>query len=124
MGKKLLVVDDEPMIRELIKDFFEIASYEVHEASSGKSAFEMILGQQFDCVISDVSMPDGNGIELARNILLLKGKRPKTIFISGLNEISDSELQALGVEQLVPKPFLPEELVTIVNQYLKVGTKI
>lgn len=118
MSKKLLIVEDEAMIREMVRDFFELESFEVSEASNGKSAFELMQQQHFDWVISDVRMPGGDGIELAQKIQQMSGSRPKIIFVTGFSDISHAEAGQLGVHKVVAKPFLPDELVEIVNQSL------
>ncbi len=106
------------MIREMVRDFFELDSFEVSEASNGRSAFELIQQQHFDWIISDVRMPGGDGIELAQKIQQLSGSRPKIIFITGFSDISPAEARQLGVFKVVAKPFLPEELIEVVNKSL------
>lgn len=116
MAKKILVVDDEPMLCEILKDFLELDAYEVSEAHSGKEAFEMIAVDSFDCVISDVRMPDGDGAELAQKILNMHGKKPIVFLTTGFSDISDEYAKSLHVVEVLHKPFVYEELLSSVRK--------
>lgn len=118
MKKKILIVDDEMMIRELIRDFFELEDYDVEEASNGRVAFELIQQKKFDCVITDVRMPDGDGIELARKIHAMAGKKPSVIFMTGFSDITPAEASEIGILKILEKPFQPEDLVRLVGRWL------
>lgn len=113
--KKILIVDDEEILREMLRDFFEMSGFAVTEASSGKQAFELVQSTQFDCVVSDVRMPGGDGIELARNIHLLSQPKPKVILVTGYSDITEDESKEFGVLFIVYKPFMPKDLINIVK---------
>jgi len=74
----LLVVDDEPSIRELLEISFRKEGHKVEVASNGEAAKTRLAGQIFDIVISDICMPDMDGVELLR---YSKEVSPSTIFI-------------------------------------------
>ncbi len=116
MIKKILVVDDEPMLREILKDFLELGSYQVEEAHNGHEAFKMISRTSFDCVISDVRMPNGDGTELAKNIFNMQGVKPKVFLATGFSDISDEQAKSLGVEKVLHKPFDYNELLSAIRQ--------
>ena len=116
MNKKILVVDDEPMLREILKDFLELGSYQVEEAHSGQEAFKMISDSNYDCVISDVRMPNGDGTELAKKIFQMHGPKPKVFLATGFSDISEEQARSIGVVKVLQKPFDYDELLTAVRQ--------
>jgi len=105
MKKKILIVDDEVMIREIFREAFEAIGFVVHEASNGKNAFSKIQEIPFDCVLSDVRMPGGDGIELARNIHSLSGPKPKVFLVTGFSDLSTQKATEWGVIKIFDKPF-------------------
>lgn len=118
MSKKILIVDDEVMVREVLKDFFEMESFEVFEASNGKEAFELIKLHDFACVVSDVRMPNGDGIELAKNIKDLNRKNQKIVLITGYSDISALFAEEIGAADVISKPFNPRDLVKLIIRIL------
>ena len=84
---KILVVDDEPDLRELLADEFEYAGHKPFLASNGKEAYDLCTNEEFDAVISDVRMPGGDGIELLEDI-----------------ETDGSELSEMAQEASVVRP--------------------
>ncbi len=124
MEKIILVVDDEVAIREIIRDFFEMEKFKVIEARNGKEALEIIKRQSLDCVLSDVCMPGGNGIELAHALFNLKENKPPILFMTGFGDISESAARSVGVFKVIQKPFLPDELVEAVKMAIARNEKI
>lgn len=111
-GKKILVVDDEPDLREILKDSLEFAGAEVLEADSGTDAFKKIASTQYDAVVSDIRMPGGDGISLAKNVAAMQGKKPVLLLVTGFADILPSEAYDMGVHGFIFKPF---KLETIIN---------
>jgi two-component system response regulator ResD len=105
MQKKILIVDDEPMIREILKEAFEIAKFTVHEAKNGREAFKLVQEIQYNCVLSDVRMPGGDGIELAKNICELIGPKPKVFLVTGFIDMTTLKAKEWGVIKIFEKPF-------------------
>ncbi len=109
---KILVVDDEPMIRDLLKEMLESIGYEVHAVSSGQAALDYYsaYGDQVDIVLLDVMMPGMSGVDAFRR---LKEMDPgiKAILASGYVESSQLD-QAVrdGIKGFIPKPFALSEL--------------
>lgn len=118
MKKKILIVDDEPMICEILRDYLELESFDVTEASNGQQAFEFVLKNNFDCVVSDVRMPNGDGTTLARKISEMPGRKPKVFLTSGYSEISDAEATSLGVVKVLHKPFQNKEFIDSIKSAL------
>ena len=115
---KILVVDDEEMIRRLIRKYAEFESYEVDEAKDGMEAVEKCRKNDYDLIIMDIMMPELDGFSAVRDIR--KQKDIPVIMLSARGEeydkISGFEL---GADDYVVKPFSPKELMLRVNAVLK-----
>jgi CheY-like chemotaxis protein len=104
-GKKILVVDDEPLVCEAIKMMLEFAGYEVVTAGDGKEAMVLFEQGGFDVVVTDYKMPGMKGDELA---LILKARRPgqPVVMLTAHAEmIKTTAVPLAGVDELVSKPF-------------------
>lgn len=123
MLKVILVVDDEPILREIVKDYLELSHYSVLEAENGRVAFEMIQKQKIDCVISDIRMPGGSGIELAENLFAMKSPKPKLILMTGFSDFTWEQAKKLEVTEIMAKPFEPESLLAQVKKVIEAQVK-
>ena len=114
---KLLIVDDENNIRELIKKYASFEGYEVCEAIDGLEAIEKCKNEDFDIVIMDVMMPELDGFSAVKEIR--KVKNIPIIMLSARGEEYD-RLHGfdLGIDDYVVKPFSPKELMMRVNAIL------
>lgn len=107
---KILVVEDEPELRELIKKFLEEEHYLVEEASNFKSGLDKIVSFEYDCILLDVMLPDGSGIELLKEIKKIN-KEESVIIISAKDSLEDKvEGLNLGADDYLVKPFHLAEL--------------
>ena len=112
--KKLLVVDDEAKIREVIKEYSEFSGYEVTEAADGMSAIGLCKLNDYDLIIMDVMMPKLDGFSSVKEIK--KFKDIPVIMLSARGEEYDKLFGfELGVDDYVVKPFSPKELMARVN---------
>ena len=112
--KKLLVVDDEAKIREVIKEYSEFSGYEVTEAADGMSAIGLCKLNDYDLIIMDVMMPKLDGFRSVKEIK--KFKDIPVIMLSARGEEYDKLFGfELGVDDYVVKPFSPKELMARVN---------
>lgn len=112
--KKLLVVDDEAKIREVIKEYSEFSGYEVTEAADGMSAIGLCKLNDYDLIIMDVMMPKLDGFSSVKEIK--KFKDIPVIMLSARGEEYDKLFGfELGVDDYVVKPFSPKELIARVN---------
>ena len=102
---KLLIVDDEPDLREVLALEFEMMGHEVSEASNGHEAYERILSESFDLILCDLRMPQGGGIELLERVQSMTGPRPAIILMTGLYDLDDRDLMKKGAFGVVSKPF-------------------
>ena len=110
-GKKILVVDDEEGFREILTEEFQDCGAEVISTSSGLSAFEVFKTVKFDAVVSDIRMPNGDGIYFLDQILNAKFILPVFVFITGYAEFDENEIKEKGVASVFTKPFEITKLV-------------
>jgi DNA-binding response OmpR family regulator len=114
----ILVVDDEPSIREVVSIYLRRAGYEVVVASDGQAALNALETQAPDLVVLDLMLPKVGGLEIARRlraegdipIIMLTAQREETDRIAGLE---------MGADDYVVKPFSPQELVSRVKAVLR-----
>lgn len=93
----VLVVDDSNSIRELIISELSELNIKIHQADSGEDAYEIYDKNNIDFIITDINMPNGNGINFLKNIKMLKRSVPPVILISGMIDLSQLELEQLGI---------------------------
>jgi signal transduction histidine kinase/ActR/RegA family two-component response regulator len=113
---RVLVVDDEPYVRELLRDILVSLGHEVAEAEDGFKALELIDSQTFDAVFTDVGMPGMSGWELAKSIRERNSDMPMAILTGWGEAFSSDEQEAAMVDWIVAKPFLMERIVEIVKE--------
>ena len=114
---KILVVDDETLIRTVIKEYCSNNNYEVFEASSGKEALELLLKNKYDLMILDIMMPEMDGFSMLKE--LPKERRIPTIVLSARREEYDKLAGFdLGIDDYVTKPFSPKELMARIKAVL------
>lgn len=115
---RILVVDDEARIRELIRKYAVFEGFEVMEAVNGMQAVEVARKQNFDLIIMDVMMPELDGFSACREIR--KESQTPVIMLSARGEEYDKiHGFELGVDDYVVKPFSPKELMMRVTAVLK-----
>ena len=114
---KILVVDDEPKIREVIKEYAEFSGYEVTEVADGMSAVGLCKLNDYDLIIMDIMMPKLDGFSACKEIK--KTKDIPVIMLSARGEEYDKLFGfELGIDDYVVKPFSPKELMARVNAVL------
>lgn len=108
---RILVVDDEPDLRDIIGFSLQRMGYQVDTAESGNAAFERFqAGAGYDIVLSDVRMPDGDGVHLLKQ-LRASGIQVPFLFMTGFADLTAQEAVQLGAAGLVLKPFSLDELL-------------
>lgn len=119
---KLLVVDDEFRIRELIKKYAIFEGHTVYEAENGRQAVDMCRNAEYDLIIMDIMMPELDGFSACKEIRL-KSSTP-IIMLSALGEEYDRiHGFELGIDDYVVKPFSPKELIMRISAILKRASK-
>ncbi len=117
MMAKLLIVDDEKNIREVIREYALLNGYEADEAEDGMQAIDMIRQKDYDCVILDIMMPKLDGFSACKQIK--KIRNIPVIMLSARQEEYDKLFGfELGVDDYVVKPFSPKELMARVKVVL------
>lgn len=115
---KLLVVDDEELIRSVVREYGEFEGHQVTEAEDGMRAVELCRTEDFDLIIMDVMMPRLDGFSACKEIR--KTKNIPVIMLSARSEEYDKLFGfEIGVEDYVVKPFSPKELMARVKVALK-----
>jgi len=113
---KILVVDDEAHVRELLRDILEKGGYEVVLAGEGREALALFGDSKFDAVFTDLGLPGMSGWELARAIRERNRQIPLAI-VTGWGEAVDSaEQRAAGVAWVVTKPFTVDRILAIAQE--------
>ncbi len=115
-GERILVVDDEEMIRELCSHILQSEGYMVAAAGSGREALAELAANPADLLITDIKMPGMDGLELFEHVRKINPDIV-TIFITGHGTL-DTAIESLmrGVEGFVLKPFTQEELISAVDR--------
>lgn len=114
---KLLVVDDEQKIREVIREYSEFNGYTVDEAEDGMSAIGLVKLNDYDLIIMDIMMPKLDGFSACKEIKKLKDV--PIIMLSARGDEYDKLFGfELGIDDYVVKPFSPKELMARVNAVL------
>jgi len=119
MPTRLLVVDDEEFVRELLRDILEGENCDICLAESGSEALSLFKEMEFDGVFTDVGMPGMSGWELAREIRQTDKQIPIAVITGWGEAVASHEQKAAGVNWVVAKPFTADriaELVQAVNQ--------
>lgn len=118
---KILIVDDEAGIREIIKKYAMFESHEVIEACDGMEAIQICKEKDFDIIIMDVMMPELDGFSACKEIR--KYKKTPVLMLSARGEEYDKiHGFELGIDDYVVKPFSPKELMMRVNAIIKRST--
>lgn len=111
---KLLVVDDEPKIREVIREYAEFNGYEVTEAGDGMSAVGLCKLNKYDLVVLDIMMPKLDGFSACKEIKKIQDV--PIIMLSARGEEYDKLFGfELGIDDYIVKPFSPKELMARIN---------
>lgn len=107
---KILVVEDEPEMQKLLSQFLQEENYVVEEAHDFLSGMDKISAYDYDCILLDITLPDGSGLDVLRELKRL-GKADSVIIISAKNAIED-KVQGLdlGADDYLTKPFHITEL--------------
>jgi DNA-binding response OmpR family regulator len=118
---RILIIDDEPAIRRILRIHLERAGHQVTEAPDGRAGLDLHAADPADLIITDLFMPDFDGIETIRELRRV-GRGVKVIVVSGgdssgrLSMLGDAKL--LGADRAFAKPAKPEDLLTAIRELL------
>ena len=121
MERTILIVDDEPVMLEVLRDDLEAEGFHVLTAESGRSALEVYNqnANSIELILSDVRMTDGDGFYLAKELKSRFSNTPQVVLISGFSDVPTESLNSLGVADLIPKPYNIEQLLSAVHRFAK-----
>jgi two-component system chemotaxis response regulator CheY len=123
MAKRILIVDDSVSMRGMIRSALRSGSFEVVEAANGPDALTVLDRQEVDLIITDVNMPDMDGISLVKAIRHRPATKVTPVLV--LTTECGAELKqagrAAGATGWIVKPFSPQQLVQVVDKVLPPG---
>ncbi|AGW14944.1 response regulator [Megalodesulfovibrio gigas] len=120
MPKSILVVDDAVSMRSLMAMTLRGAGYEVQEASDGKDALGKLSGAKFDLILTDLNMPNMDGISLIKEVKTRPNCKflPVVMLTTESQESKKEEGRQAGAKAWIVKPFKPETLLGVVKKIL------
>lgn len=119
MAKKVLVVDDEEKIREMISSYLKNEGYETLEAADGKNAVDYVNSEQIDIVLLDIMMPEMDGYEALKEIHMIQKNTPVIMLTAKTDEIDKIVGLELGADDYITKPFSLRELTARMKAVLR-----
>lgn len=124
--KKILVVDDDNILRTVLKHYLEKQGYQVEHASSGKEGLIAFDRYKPDLVVSDVAMPEMDGLEFCRKLRSQpSGQLVPFIFLSGKDDLEDRIAgHSIGADDYLTKPFEMKELLAKIEAQLERNRRI
>jgi len=120
MTKRILVVEDQPDNRQIIRDMLAATDYEIIEAEDGEQALAAIARQRPDLILMDIQLPVMDGYEATRRIKADPALRSIPIIAVTSYALSGEEkkARAAGCDDYVPKPYSPRQLLAKIRQHL------
>jgi two-component system, OmpR family, alkaline phosphatase synthesis response regulator PhoP len=118
MAKRILVIDDEPKIVEICRDYLHAAGYEISAAADGPSGLALARSQKPDLIVLDLMLPGMDGLDLCRS-LRLESNVPIIMLTARIDETDKLIGLELGADDYMTKPFSPRELVGRVRTVLR-----
>jgi len=115
VNRRILVVDDEPQIRRILRAVLAAKRYEVTEAASGEIALQLIQSEKYDLVLLDINMPGITGIEVCREV---RASSTIPIVIMSAGEESKAEALEAGANNYLKKPFSVSQVFACVDSNL------
>ena len=117
--KPVLIVDDEPIVRESIRDWLKDAGYEVHTAESGEEAQELIEKQDFGIIVIDVRLPGITGVKALSEIKQQKPQIKSIVITAYPSAEMAAEVMKLGAVDYLIKPVNPDDLDKLIRETLQ-----
>ena len=120
MGKTVLIVDDSASIRQVVSMTLKGAGYDVIEGCDGKDALSKLDGRKVHLIISDVNMPNMDGITFLKNVKQLPNYKftPVIMLTTEAGDAKKSEGQSAGAKAWVVKPFQPAQMLGAVAKLI------
>ncbi len=119
MTAKLLIVEDESMVRDVLRERFQRDGFSVVEAGDGRSGLQLLRSEAIDLVITDIVMPETDGIELLVAIRESWPKMPVIVVSAPTNQLYLEVARRLGADEVLEKPLNLERLSAQVRRLLE-----
>lgn len=117
--RTVLIVDDEEDLRGVIASEFMFREWNTVEAQNGQEALKMLDTHEIDAIVSDVRMPDGDGVFLCQELNKRAGIKPIVILISGYSDVTPDRAKDIGAFEILQKPFKITELFSVIDTATK-----
>jgi DNA-binding response OmpR family regulator len=115
----ILIVDDDSDIRNLLMIDFRKKGFRILMSEGGHAAYEILKHESVDVLITDVKMPDGDGIELLERTKALGPDGPAVILLTAFSDLSASDALARGADAVFPKPFDRKALMVTILEMIE-----
>lgn len=121
MGKLILTADDSPSVRQMVSFTLEQAGYDVIEAEDGDDALQKMKDNTVDMLLTDLNMPNMNGIELIKNVRALPNYKFAPIILLTTESAGDKKMEGkkAGATGWIVKPFQQDKLLAVVKKVLR-----
>jgi CheY-like chemotaxis protein len=118
--RRILYIEDEQIVINVTKQILEHLGFEVDILMQSQQAISLLKTQSkdYDLIITDMNMPDMNGIELSKILLEIRPDIPIILCTGSGNSIDEEEIRALGIKGILPKPFMIEDIIKLTNSIL------
>jgi two-component system chemotaxis response regulator CheY len=118
MAKTILIVDDSASVRQVVSISLKQAGYDVIEGHDGKDALSRLTGQKVHLIISDVNMPNMDGITMVKAVKEMPAYKftPIVMLTTESQDAKKREGQAAGAKAWIVKPFRPDQLLGVVQK--------
>jgi two-component system chemotaxis response regulator CheY len=126
MAYNILIVDDSPAMRSFVHRVLDLSGLEIGrctQAENGKAALDLLRGEWVDLILTDINMPEMNGLEFLQNMEADESLRmiPVVVVSTDKTENREQQMLELGAKGYVKKPFLPETLRAEIERVLEVN---
>ena len=118
-GKHILVVDDDPKLRDLLRRYLTESQFEVSLAQDGASMNRLLLREPFDLIILDLMMPGEDGLAIVRRLRGANDSTPVIMLTAKGDDVDRIVGLEMGADDYLPKPFNPRELLARINAVLR-----
>ncbi|MBV9827477.1 MAG: response regulator [Alphaproteobacteria bacterium] len=122
---QILVIDDDPVLQQVIRLTLEAAGHTVLRCDNGRKAIDIVTYDHADLIVTDIIMPEMDGIEMVRAVRRVRPELPIVAISGGSNGNADDYLgmaKVFGASMTLTKPFRPQDLVTAIAELLENGS--
>jgi CheY-like chemotaxis protein len=114
---RILVVDDDENIREILKDLLTMSGHQVFLSSNGEEALDIFVKQDPDLIFTDLGMPGISGWEVNRRIKEINPDKPVVIISGWGTQISEEDMRNSKVDMILPKPFSLDQITQVASMF-------